>query len=209
MYAVGFDPGGERAFGWAVVAGVGDSLALIASGTCTGARAAFESAARHCPEEPCAFGVDAPLFWVLDGDRQADAYVRKLVCAAGGHGGTVGHVNSLRGACLVQGVQVARLAHAHWPSAAITEAHPKALLLASPEAHAVTTVMEPSLATEHERDAVAAAYAASALAADMPGWLDLVALEEQPFFPGGARVAYWFPRTGPKHLRPPDAVKRS
>ena len=169
-------------------------LSVHATGTCTGARTAYEQAAENCPESPIAVGVDAPLFWVLDGDRRSDVLVRKIVSAAGGSSGTVNHVNSLRGACLVQGVQVARLVHDRWPGALVTEAHPKALLAASEQARDLALQVGRAVKSEHERDAVLAAYSSVALATSEPGWHNLAALESVPYFPGGTRVAYWFPR---------------
>jgi hypothetical protein len=193
MQIVGFDPGGENAFGWAVLSGTDCNLSLVASGTCSGAPAALLAARIATSIAPIAFGTDAPLFWVQAGDRKADETVRKMVCDAGGKSGTVSHVNSLRGACLVQGVLVTRLAAELWPSAMITEAHPKALLAVSLAAKdfASRTVWP----TEHERDAALAAYTAFALATQTDGWHDLAATEQSPFFPGGARVAYWFPKS--------------
>ena len=105
----------------------------------------------------------------------------------------VGHVNSLRGACLVQGIQVLRLAHGMWPQAAITEAHPKALLLASEAAARVAAGFADRVGTEHERDAVLAAYSGFALTVQQAGWLDLVRLDPDPYFPSGCCAAYWFP----------------
>jgi len=194
MYAVGFDPGGEKAFGWAIVSFLKGIFSVYAADTCTGARAAVGSAGERCPEAPVAVGIDAPLFWASDGDRNADMFVRRAVCASGGHAGTVSHVNSLRGACLVQGVQAARLARGRWPSSVITEAHPKALLLASSSAREFRRRIEGYVRTGHEYDAAIAAYSGLALANSQPGWHDLVTLDREPFFPGGGRVAYWFPK---------------
>lgn len=81
MYLVGFDPGGKNAFGWAVVAAADNRLKIVAADTCTGAHCALEAAASALPSTPTAVGVDAPLFWVTNGDRYADSFVRKLVCA--------------------------------------------------------------------------------------------------------------------------------
>jgi len=198
MHFVGFDPGGENAFGWAVLSSVGQNLSLVATGTCTGATNALSAAQAATNIAPIAFGTDAPLFWVQDGDRKADVIVRKMVCAAGGKSGTVSHVNSLRGACLVQGIQVTRLAAGMWPSALITEAHPKALLAVSPSARDVVNRIVPPGCTEHQRDAALAAYAAFALAAQIRDWHDLAAMEQRPFFPGGKNVAYWFPKSQSK-----------
>lgn len=195
MHIVGFDPGGENAFGWAVLSGTSCDLSLVASGTCTGASAALSAARIAASVTPIAFGTDAPLFWVEAGDRKADKTVRKMVCDAGGKSGTVSHVNSLRGACLVQGILVTRLAAELWPNAMITEAHPKALFAASSAAREFASRIIRSVSGEHERDAALAAYTAFALATQTVGWHDLAATEKSPFFPGGARVAYWFPES--------------
>ena len=195
MHIVGFYPGGKNAFGWAVLARTGRDLSLVASGTCTGAPAALSAARAATSIAPIAFGTDAPLFWVQAGDRKADETVRKMVCAAGGKSGTVSHVNSLRGACLVQGVLVTRLAAELWPSAMITEAHPKALLAVSLKAREFASRIIRPVSTEHERDAALAAYTAFALATQTDGWHDLAATEQGPFFPGGTYVAYWFPKS--------------
>jgi len=127
MRFIGFDPGGKKAFGWAVVETTPRGLRLVAGGEVTGALTALATASEASVELPAAIGIDAPLFWVFDGDRNADLQVRALVCGAGGQSGTVSHVNSLRGACLVQGVLVARLSRERWPEVPITESHPKAL----------------------------------------------------------------------------------
>lgn len=191
---VGFDPGGKNAFGWAVARSMPSGLELLHVGTCNFAAEAVEAAAECCEIQPAAFGTDAPLFWVDSGNRNADDFVRKLVCAAGGNSGTVNHVNSLRGACLVQGIQVARLASARWPASEATEAHPKALLLVDNGAGEFFRRIEIELRNDHERDAAVAAYTAAALVNQADGWHDLVCHENNPFFPGGSKIAYWFPR---------------
>jgi hypothetical protein len=194
MHTVGFDPGGEHAFGWAVVEFTNGTPRLVASGTCTGAPRALAAASGALVSVPAAVGIDAPLFWVSAGDREADSFVRRLVCDAGGHSGTVSHVNSLRGACLVQGILAAKLAATLWPEARLTEAHPKALLLASSTAREFVTRVSPELKDEHQRDAALAAYTAFALASRVSGWHDLVDLDSEPFFPSGTVPAYWFPK---------------
>ncbi len=147
QYVVGFDPGGYKAFGWAVLSAGADKPRLISAGS----------------------------------------------CAKDGHPGTVNHVNSLRGACLVEGILATRFAHEQWPSALVTEAHPKALLLLSTEAREFLNEMAPYLLTEHEKDAVVAAWSALALVRQTAGWRDLVVQDDSPFFPAGGRAAYWFP----------------
>lgn len=191
-YLVGLDPGGENAFGWAVLECNAGAYQLAATGTETGVPAVFRAIQKALPEAPVAVGIDAPLFWVPEGDRRADQAVRRLVCAAGGSSGTVSHVNSLRGACLVQGVLAAIEAHKHWPTAKLTESHPKALLLASSAARRFAERL--NLGVEHERDAALAAFSANALIGQTEDWHDLVKLDENAIFPGGKPVAYWFPK---------------
>jgi hypothetical protein len=195
VLVVGLDPGGARAFGWAVLSGSFDAPQVVSGGVCTGARAAVEAAAQHLDMDPVAVGIDAPLFWTDAGDRLADSIVRRLVCKAGGRGGTVSHVNSLQGACLVEGAIAARLAHDRWPTAQITEAHPKAMLAVSAEVKAFSSL--PSIQGEghHLRDAALGALAALAMLQRRHNWHNLAPLEPTALHPLGVKVAYWFPQT--------------
>lgn len=61
------------------------------------------------------------------GDRRADRWIREQYRI---HAGTVQTTNSLRGACLIQAALFAERARQLFPSVPITEAHPKAVLLA-------------------------------------------------------------------------------
>lgn len=127
------------------------------------------------------------------GDRRADAHLRRRVLVAGGQSGTVSSVNSLRGACLVQGILVTRLAATTWPAALITEAHPKALLRLDADAKHFVSINVPPNFQEHERDAALAAYSAWAAVTGRAGWSDLVLSEVEPFFPVDNAVTYWLP----------------
>jgi|GEM_PF-2795463 len=130
MIVIGLDPGGLNSFGWACLQ-IGESGNPIAlnTGLTSSAPSALDSAGKIARFAPVAMGIDAPLYWVREGDRKADADICKRICGVGGKSGTVSHVNSLRGACLVQGVLAARQAVETWPDVIVTEAHPKALLL--------------------------------------------------------------------------------
>lgn len=194
MNLIGLDPGGLKNFGWAHLR-IGESGTPVAlnTGVSSSASAALYKASCAAGVVPVAVGIDAPLFWVTEGDRRADARIRKLVCAAGGHSGTVGHVNSSRGACLVQGILAAREVASSWPSAIVTEAHPKALLRVHPAASEFLAMCLPNAPTVHERDAALAAFAAWAAAAKFLGWRDLLLEETNPFLPSGHIVSYWFP----------------
>lgn len=134
MQFVGFDPGGNEPFGRTVLESASQSLQFV--GTRTGVTAVLTEMLKVLEGPPAGIGIDAPLFWVQQGDRAADHFVRALVIAAGGYGGTVMAVNSLVGACLVQGVLIAIQAHDLWPEAQITEAHRTALSRENSAAHA-------------------------------------------------------------------------
>ena len=194
IFVLGFDPGGAAAFGWSALASTDGKVSLIGSGTCSSASAALEATTAAIPSRPAAFAVEAPLFWLPAGDRNADKMVRKMVCAAGGSSGTVSHINSLRGACLVQGIMVTQMAATLWPDAQVSEAHPKALLRVSSAAQTFATTVLSKALTEHERDAGLAAFTALNLLSTTVGWHNLVEYENGHHFPTGKTVAYWFPR---------------
>lgn len=194
MVFLGFDPGGRNSFGWAVLfASDSGQPADLKTGICSDFIAALRKATYWISEAPTAIGIDAPLYWSAATDRKADALIRKLVCVNGGKSGTVGHVNSLRGACLAQGALTAHHASKLWPSTMVTETHPKALLRISQGARAFCALHLHSVSTEHERDAGLAAYSAWAAATRLSGWRDLAADEVSPFYPSVSPTAYWFP----------------
>ncbi|CAG9268323.1 conserved hypothetical protein [Paraburkholderia unamae] len=195
MLCVGFDPGGKRAFGWCAIEFEGEIATRTMGGVVSCATEAIERVKDVISTEPpAAVGIDAPLFWTDGNDREADKAVRKFLCSKGGHGGTVGHVNSLRGACLVQGILVARKVAFEWPGAAITEAHPKALTQVWPDAlHFGKRIQLTRPDDDHMYDAAIAAFSAHALATRAAGWRDLAPLDMDAYFPSGKHVHYWFP----------------
>ena len=154
-----------------------------------------------------AAGIDSPLFWIANGDRRCDKTVRQAIRRVGANAvsGTVQNVNSLRGACLIQGILAARSLRNRLPGIRITESHPKALLwllrLANNErrvsAVTITHLAEfmecdrPQL-SEDERDAALGAFAASAMMLRLNGWRDL-SLDEQDAFAPVSPVEYWMP----------------
>ena len=198
---VGFDPGGQDAFGWSICAGEGKRLSLKKWGSVNNCFEAFESVAHECKKQtPDAIGIDAPLFWNYSGDRNADLAVRKLVKVHGGRPATVNHVNSMRGACLVQGVLVARLARNRWPNVLITEAHPKALKQVLQEARAFRkTLPKEGEDGDHKHDAALAAYSAwiahAQTRAQTKDWQNLAPTRnsDEVYVPVG-QVCYWFPK---------------
>src|SRR5437660_360415 len=106
---LGFDPGGEDGFGWSVADDTPAlPLTVRATGVVDNARSAVDAAMAQVKqgEHVVAAGIDAPLFWVATGDRTVDRIVRAELrrLGAASPGGTVQAVNSLRGACVVQGM---------------------------------------------------------------------------------------------------------
>ncbi len=209
MRIVGFDPGGAGQFGWCI--GEANSqlpIAVCKAGLADSAADAFSAVQVVLGVgPPDGVGIDSPLFWVAKGDRRADQTVRAAIKRAGAkHAGcTVQQVNSLRGACITQGVLVAHLSRTHWPSVRITESHPKALLwllgvalvnmpvAALAKSHLERFIRSGVLElTEHDRDAALGALGAWAMLTNAGGWRDLAACEKNAFMPV-PMVEYWMP----------------
>jgi hypothetical protein len=212
MLVIGLDPGGKKQFGWCVAetarkgvnvedTGAGDNAAEVVEQIteCLGHRRLSEVGAA---------GIDSPLFWVGNGDRRADEAVRRAM--EGQHApavdGTVQRVNSLRGACLVQGVMAARLLRKQHPAIRLTESHPKALLWLLGIATLDKRVndididdLKPFVVcrltrkrSHHERDAALGALAATAMLQSWPKWRDLARDDPKAFAPVSP-VEYWMP----------------
>jgi hypothetical protein len=205
---IGLDPGGSGNFGWCVAADSDQMpVAAIASGLADNAHTAVEAALGALPVggDLVAAGIDAPLFWARVGSRNADLLVREAIRLAGAPhpAGTVQDMNSLRGACLAQGLLAAVALRALHPMLPITEAHPKALRWLLPEAAHI------ECRSEHERDALLSAVAAWALARSLPSWRDLYPLEHQPFTVIAHPVHYLMPgvpNSSSKPVAPHDAA---
>jgi hypothetical protein len=210
MLILGLDPGGVGRFGWCVAESIGKGrVRLRESGIADHAAQALERASKHVAnsERLVAAGVDSPLFWLAKGDRRADQLIRAAMKGLGATNvhGTVQQVNSLRGACLVQGVMAAHLLRIKTPQIRLTETHPKALLwlikVASRQRRAADVRMENLVEfieceathlSEHERDAAIGAVGATAMLLALDGWKDLAADEDGAFAPVPP-VEYWMP----------------
>jgi hypothetical protein len=201
---IGLDPGGSGCFGWAVV-GFAPRLPLpvLATGLADDARSAVNQACQALPprEEVAAAAIDAPLVWSREGPRASDLVVRAAIRRAGAANahGTVQSPNSLRGACLVQGVLAALELRDRFPALQITESHPKALRWLLPDARDI------SAGSEHERDAVLGALAAWAMWSKRPGWCDLFAEESAPLWLVPAPLSYFMPIRGAEHAEESSA----
>jgi len=210
MVILGFDPGGVRRFGWCVAQAKHDGkLQLRASGIESHAAGALKAALMKAANfgRIAAAGIDSPLLWVADGDRKADKAIRSAMKQVGATnvGGTIQQVNSLRGACLSQGLMVAHLLRRELPEIRITESHPKALLWLLHVASAERPVENVSIShlgafiqsespslSDHERDAALGAVAAWAMMSNRSGWRDLYQDEQNAFAPVSP-VEYWMP----------------
>ena len=189
---IGLDPGGNSNFGWCLVtdsdrmpfsvlkSGCGDSADHVI-------REVLQAILIYGP--PVAVGIDAPLFWSRVGPRNADSSVRTAIRNRGAphSSGMVQDVNSLRGACLVQGMLAAMSLREKFPSLLITEAHPKALRYLLPETR---TISAPS---EHERDAMLSAITAWAAFHKHQGWSDLYSSEPCSYTPISPPLHYFMP----------------
>jgi hypothetical protein len=141
------------------------------------------------------------MWWtsVIGGSRRVDYWLRSTY---GIHPGTVQSVNSLRGAVVVQGIMLAMRLREQSPSLPITEAHPKALLVALGLADAPwsriadTFGLSGAQPGEHERDALLSAVAARE--GERQNWRDLSAdrdseeLDPKQLWFGA--VSYWWPQ---------------
>ena len=202
---LGLDPGGADAFGWCLLSGDRFPLTVLSRGVVNNAAEAV-AAGLDGGWQLAAAGIDAPLFWQASGDRRVDELVRAAVVRQGGHNATVNHVNSMRGACLVQGMMAAMFLRAHDAGLVITESHPKALLWLlgiarrgnPPGAIALAhleqwVVGNAAGAGDHERDAALGALSAFVASTRMNGWQDLYPQETDPITPLAPPPGYWLP----------------
>lgn len=190
---LGIDPGGKDAFGWCVISVLGGAnVQLVSTGVNSSLSKTISDAKAVLTQEPVGAGIDAPLYWVMDDDRRSDQLVRSAIKQAGGMTSTVQHVNSLRGACLVQGVLSAVALRSVWENIQITESHPKAVLALNAEI--ARMVKKHEFATEHERDAFIAACCAWLGSSKKSEWVDLVRFENEIIhWPSGFPVRYMHP----------------
>lgn len=212
MVILGFDPGGEGHFGWCVAeATTKGRLRMRASGIKDHAEGAVTAALEKAAGNVEAAGIDSPLLWVTDGDRKADKIVRSAIRQFGAKyvDGTVQRVNSLRGACLSQGIMAAHLLRSRLPGIRITESHPKALLWllrVASQQRAVAEVRISDLGglieckpphpseSDHVRDAALGAVAALAMIERRIDWRNLYGEEEEKnAFTPVSPVEYWMP----------------
>jgi predicted nuclease with RNAse H fold len=212
MIIVGFDPGGINQFGWCLTEMSKEGrLKVLDCGLESHAAGAVAATLKHIParSEIMAVGIDSPLYWNPSGSRNADKLIRRAMRQRGASnvGGTVQEVNSLRGACLSQGIMTAHLMRQHKPNVRITESHPKALLWLLGYASSARMVRDISIAdlgdlvfgigmsmepSDHKRDAVLGAITAHAMVTGQKGWRNL-RIDERDAYEPILAVEYWMP----------------
>ena len=206
-FILGFDPGGKGSgrgnFGWSICEVAGGVLIPPANvGLASNAWDAFCDVKAQLSDNSrvLAAGIDAPLFWSKTGSRKIDSAIRKELADSNfpTPGGTVQQINSLWGACLVQGLLLCNNLREEWEGLPITETHPKALnhLLKFPaqsDICATATDLVDGLTNDHQRDATISAVAAWAMIRECQGWRDLYVDEPNPVQPFGLAVSYWMP----------------
>jgi len=228
---LGFDPGGAGEFGWCVAQESTDSatglpLIIVEAGIAMHAKEAVCEASQLIPssELPAAAGIDAPLIWSRGAGRQAEPLLREQIrhAGCGTAEGTVQHVNSLRGACVVQGMMTAVLLRERFEEIPLSEAHPKAWLWIAEITNRRPSVAEITVADlpewcvspksdlrDHQRDAAISCLSSWAMIRRTDGWHDLYQAEEEGeiYTPLEPPLAYWMPaarssREKAKRVRP-------
>jgi Protein of unknown function (DUF429) len=190
---VGLDPLGANRFGWAILEVAEGEVVRISTDTANTSSGVIELLRKLLPHAPQAVGINAPLFWVSDGDRQVDAAIRSRVLSAGGPKEDVVSVNSQRGASMVQGVIVAQLSRRQWPQALMTETNSKALLRLYAQAGQFLYQQFNDPDRDHDKNAVLSAFSAWQGSIRQLDWRDLSKLDRRVFKPVADDVAYWFP----------------
>lgn len=195
-FILGFDPGGKSNFGWCIAEGSGTPLKILRSGAVNNTHEAISAVSGFIKEKSAcvlAAGIDSPLFWVVDGDRKVDKHVRKAIANKGGNPNTVMSVNSLQGACLIQGILTAIKLRSLFPELRITEAHPKAARILGDLKNKIE-FMPGCNPCDHENDAAISALTAWAMISKNGCWENIYAKEIEPFSPIMAPLEYWIPK---------------
>jgi hypothetical protein len=198
---LGFDPGGDRGFGVALLRGTYARAATVSA-----VSEAIDWALKQCgTDQPIAAGIDTLLHW-SDGPggwRPAD---QKLRVAYPGVRSSILSSNGLYGSMGIGGMALALRLREQWPMIRLNETHPKVLGFAL--RHSRHTDLDPraaiawlsqyavldltSIVTGHELDAILSAWATREGLSH--GWCDLVPESnyQRLLFPAG-KVTYFWP----------------
>jgi hypothetical protein len=198
---LGFDPGGERGFGVAILYGT-DAAAATVSTVSDDMKWALSKCGMR---QPIAAGIDTLLHW-SDGPggwRPAD---RKLRAAYPEAQSSVLSPNGLYGSMGIGGMALALRLRERWPTIILNETHPKVLGFAL--RHARHTDVDPvaaiawlaqytgldltGVSTGHELDALISAWATRE--GSLRGWRDLVPeTEDRTLLFPAKKVTYLWP----------------
>jgi hypothetical protein len=213
---LGFDPGGERGFGVALIVG-----AEVRAATVRTVAEAVVWAVRECSSQiPVAAGVDTLLCW-SDGPagwRPADKVLRAAYRAAQA---SIISPNYLSGSMSIGGMALALRLRERWRNIVLNETHPKLLVAAlggsrykddaagaAIEWFAKHSGLDMTRARGgHQLDAVSSAWATREGMAK--GWDDLVPDDSSLLFPAG-RASYLWPELPAARIStgmPPPARK--
>lgn len=185
----GFDPGGKNSFGWCVAEvlpkrtiRVVTTKQSVGAGLASNADEAFGKAHKVIKDSGgtlLAAGIDAPLTWARNGgQREADKRISKRFKSS------AQAVNSLWGACLVQGFLLAKTLEEKYPDCLITETNPKPLweylkqTLGIKTARKLCDTSWEKGEPDHIHDAIVSAWAAAAAKAQTGG-CDLYSLKDE------------------------------
>ena len=197
---LGFDPGGHRAFGLAIL-----EHGRVLSATVSSVEEAMSWTVSACDgREPVAAGIDTLLHWSdgASGWRPADKKLRMAYPAARS---SILSPNGLFGSMAIGGMALALRLKRRWPNIHLNETHPKVLASAlRGQRHRdgdIATVSEwfalhsgldlGGCSGGHEFDAVLSAWATQTGLAD--GWTDLVSDAASLLFPAG-KTSYLWPK---------------
>lgn len=195
---LGFDPGGDRRFGVALLDGDRATACTVSS-----VDDAINWSVRVCESRrPIAAGIDTLLHWATtkSGMRPCDLQLRAMYPPMRN---SIMAPNSLFGAMAIGGMALAIRLHREWPEIVLNETHPKVLLHAlgaeryDPQTVDVAiqwfvgrTHCAGSIQTEHELDAAVSAWATREGLAD--SWMDICEAGADLLFPAGP-VRYLWP----------------
>lgn len=199
---LGFDPGGKGKFGWSIcISQSTDELPKIADcGVGDDAKDVLDQVTgilrtEMYGAEVLAAGIDAPLFWGEKGNRAIDQLIQVHLNKA--DQARVLKINSLFGACTVQGVILGKYLREKFEQIRITETHPSALLgllkNRLPEEHRILGDMVGYFRNDHVRDATISAFCAWQMLRNPIGWNDITQKEPRPVQPLGTLIEYWMP----------------
>lgn len=198
---LGFDPGGERAFGCALLDG-----GKVTSATVSSVDEAVNWARTKAGSRvPSAAGIDTLLHWTTarGGWRPCDRWLRTTYPAMVN---SFMSPNSLFGAMGIGGMALAIRLREVWPGIALNETHPKVLLHArGGQRYRPDTVSDAAqwfgkhagldlarVIGEHALDAVLSGWAT--MAGVTEGWPDIIGDDGDLLFPAG-NVSYLWPRS--------------